>query len=209
MNMMKRLFILITLFQWGLVSGAQTRVRDLFTSAPDSIFPLLTMNNRLDMLDFRENNMTARVKNRMDDACELKELADDYLLLQVSAHSTAELRLLGDSLLCLINTYLGPTADSRVRFFDTAWKPAGIALPRPGIEDFWQPVPDSLAQEARFARQSLQALPLLKVSAQAGEPILTFALQTAELAEKEKEVAQRYVHSLRFRWDGKAFLREP
>ena len=207
--MIKRLFILITLFQWGLVSGAQTRVRDLFTSAPDSIFPLLTMNNRLDMLDFRENNMTSRVKNRMDDACELKELADEYLLLQVSAHSTAELRLLGDSLLCLINTYLGPTADSRVRFFDTSWRPVAVALPQPRIEDFWQPVPDSLAQEARFARQSLQALPLLKVSAQTGEPILTLSLQTAELAEKEKEVAQRYVHPLRYRWDGRAFLREP
>lgn len=207
--MMKRLFILITLFQWGLVSGAQTRVRDLFASAPDSIFPLLTMNNRLDMLDFRENNMTARVKNRMDDACELKELADDYLLLQVSAHSTAELRLLSDSLFCLINTYLGPTADSRVRFFDTSWHPVAVALPQPRIEDFWQTVPDSVAQDARFARQSLQALPLLKVSAQAGEPVLTFALQTAELAEKEKEVAQRYVHPLRYRWDGRAFLREP
>ena len=196
---------LLILFQLSVPAQAQVRVKDLFASAPDSIFPLLTQNNRLDCIDFRENNMTARVKNRMDDVSELKELTDDYLLMHVSAHSTAELRLLGDSLLCLVNTFLGPTADSRVRFFDMSWDPVTIALPLPRVEDFWQPVPDSLAQEASFARQSLQALPLLKVSAQAGEPILTFTLQTAELAEKEKEVAQRYVQPLRYRWDGKAF----
>ena len=53
--------------------------------------------------------------------------------------------------------------------------------------------------------EECKALSLLKVSAQAGELVLIFALQTAELAEKEKEVAQRYVQPLRFRWDGKAF----
>ena len=203
--MMRRIIPFLVIFPLSVLVQGQVRVKDLFASAPDSIFPLLTQNNRLDCIDFRENNMTARVKNRMDDVSELKELTDDYLLMQVSAHSTAELRLLSDSLFCLINTYLGPTADSRVRFFDTSWHPVAVALPQPRIEDFWQTVPDSVAQDARFARQSLQALTLLKVSAQAGEPILTFALQTAELAEKEKEVAQRYVQPLRFRWDGKAF----
>ncbi len=37
--------------------------------------------------------------------------------------------------------------------------------------------------------EECKALSLLKVSAQAGELVLIFALQTAELAEKEKEVA--------------------
>ena len=205
---MRRYFLVLFLCV-SLTSTAQVRVKDLFASAPDSIFPLLTRNNRLDCIDFQENNMTARVKNRMDDVSELKEMTDDYLLMQVSAHSTAELRLLGDSLFCLINTYFGPTADSHVRFYDTAWHPVSVDLPQPRMEDFWQSVPDSLAQHARFARQSLQALPLLKVSAQAGEPILTLSPQTAELAEKEKEVAQRYVKPLRYRWDGIAFQPVP
>ena len=203
---MRRFILLYVVFQLSVSAvTAQTRVRDLFASAPDSIFPLLTQNNRLDCLDFRENNMTARVKNLMGDVAELKELTDDYLLLQVSAHSMAELRLLGDSLFCLINTYLGPTADSRVRFFNPDWKPVALDLPAPRVEAFWADVPDSVAQEAGYAQQSLEALRLLRVSAQSGEPILTFTLQIDELSGKEKEVAQRYVQPLRFRFDGQAF----
>ena len=207
---MKRLIILLTLIQLSSLTGmAQLKVRDIFASAPDSIFPLLSRNNRLDCIDFLENNMTARVKNLMDETSELKQLADDYLLLQVSAHSTTELRLLGDSLLCLINTYLGPTPDSRVRLFDTSWHPVAVPLPQPRIEDFWQVVPDSVARDARFARQSIEALHLMKVSSQTGEPVLTYTLQTGELVDKEKEVAQQYVHPLRYRWDGQVFQPMP
>ena len=85
--MMRRIIPFLVIFPLSFLVQAQVRVKDLFASAPDSIFPLLTQNNRLDCIDFRENNMTARVKNRMDDVSELKELTDDYLLMQVSADS--------------------------------------------------------------------------------------------------------------------------
>jgi hypothetical protein len=206
--MRRYIIFLMALCAFMPVTQAQVRIRDVFATAPDSIFPLLTKNNRLDCLDFKENNMAARVKNRMDDATELKVLTEGYLQLQMSAHSTVEMRMLGDSLFCLINTYLGPAADSRVRFFDTEWKPVEMALPRPRVEDFWNAVPDSLAQDARFARQSLEALRLVQVSASPDDAVLTLTLQTTELAEKEKEVAQQYVHPLRYLWDGQAFVSE-
>jgi len=84
-----------------------------------------------------------------------------------------------------------------------------VAIPQPTIADFWQAVPDSVANEARFVQQSLEALRLVQVTAQTGEPVLSFTLQTSELSREERELAQRYVHPLRYRWDGQAFQPVP
>ena len=46
-----RTFILIMLAMSGLSAFSQTKAKDVFAAAPDSIFPLLTTNNRLDCID--------------------------------------------------------------------------------------------------------------------------------------------------------------
>ncbi len=187
---------------------AQTRMRDVFASAPDSVFPMLTRNNRLDCIDFIENKMPARVKNRLDDVVELLSLNEHYLCLRTSERSQVEMRLLSDSLFCLVNTYEGPAPDSHIRFFDLSWHPVSVDVPTLSVKDFWLSVPDSLAQEADFAARSLSDLMLVRVSPSPDEPTLTFSLQIGELTEKEKELAQRYVQPLKFRWNGKAFVRQ-
>ena len=207
--MKRTVLLLLLLHTWFAAAFSQVRMRDLFASTPDSIFPFLTRNNRLDCIDFIENKMPARVKNRLDDVVELRQLTDTYLLLQLSERSTAEMRLFGDSLCCLINTYEGPAADSRVRFFDAMWQPVKVVLPCPSVDDFWQSVPDSLRREADAARRSLADLTLIQGQSSPDEATLTYTLQTGELAEKEKEVAQRFVQPLVFRWDGEAFIPLP
>ena len=92
-------------------------MRDIYAAAPDSIFPLLTKNNRLDQIDFRENNMPAVVKNRFDSRCELLALTDQYLKLQLSERCLVEMRLFNDSTFCMVETFLAPAPDSRIRFF--------------------------------------------------------------------------------------------
>ena len=117
---MKRIILLSLLGQMMCLSMySQVRMRDIFASAPDNVFPLLTRNNRLDCIDFIENKMPARVKNRLDNVVELLKLSDAYLQLRTSERSIVEMRLLSDSLMCLIHTYMGPAADSRVSFYDT------------------------------------------------------------------------------------------
>ena len=206
---MKRIILLSLLGQMMCLSMySQVRMRDIFASAPDSVFPLLTRNNRLDCIDFIENKMPARVKNRLDNVVELLKLGDAYLQLRTSERSIVEMRLLSDSLMCLIHTYMGPAADSRVSFYDTAWKPVATELPCPTVGDYWQAVPDSLAREADSARRALADLTLTHIKASEAEPTLTFTLQTSELEKKEREVAQHYVQPLVYRWDGKSFVRQ-
>ena len=98
-------------------------MRDVFAQAPDSIFPLMTKNNRLDCIDFIENSMRARVKNKFDTYSELTALTNDYLCLQLSEKSTMEMKIFNDSLLCMVHTFQGPAADSEVRFYNVKWQP--------------------------------------------------------------------------------------
>lgn len=202
-----RTFILIMLAMSGLSAFSQTKAKDVFATAPDSIFPLLTTNNRLDCIDLIENNMKATVKNKLEQKAEMSVLTDSYLQIKPSERSVVEIKMLNDSVFCLINTCLGPAPDSRISFFTRNWEPYAVTFPIPHATDFWTSVPDSLARDASFAQRSLEDLLLIQISADKDKPEITLTLQTSELAGKEKEIAQKYVQPLRYRWTGKSFTR--
>ena len=202
-----RTFILIMLAMSGLSAFSQTKAKDVFAAAPDSIFPLLTTNNRLDCIDLIENNMKATVKNKLEQKAEMTALTDSYLQIKPSEKSVVEIKMLNDSVFCLINTCLGPAPDSRISFFTRGWKPYETTFPMPHATDFWTSVPDSLAREASFAQRSLEDLLLIQISADKENTELMLTIQTSELSGKEKEIAQKYVKPLRYKWNGKDFTR--
>ena len=202
-----RTIILIMLAMSGLSTFSQTKAKEVFAVAPDSIFPLLTTNNRLDCIDLIENNMKATVKNKLEQKAEMSVLTDSYLQIKPSERSVVEIKMLNDSVFCLINTCLGPAPDSRISFFTRNWEPYAVTFPIPHATDFWTSVPDSLARDASFAQRSLENLLLIQISADKESTELTLTIQTSELAGKEKEIAQKYVQPLRFRWTGKGFER--
>lgn len=202
-----RTFILIMLAMSGLSAFSQTKAKDVFAAAPDSIFPLLTTNNRLDCIDLIENNMKATVKNKLEQKAEMTALTDSYLQIKPSERSVVEIKMLNDSVFCLINTCLGPAPDSRISFFTRGWKPYETTFPMPHATDFWASVPDSLARDASFAQRSQEDLLLIQISADKESTELTLTIQTSELSGKEKEIAQKYVKPLRYKWNGKDFTR--
>ena len=86
----------LCLFLCVLSSQAQVtlKARDAFSQMPDSILPYLTANNRLDMLDFKDSHMQARVQNKFDGYSELLTLPDDSLTIQMSSVMQLTLRIL-------------------------------------------------------------------------------------------------------------------
>lgn len=202
-----RTIILIMLAMSGLSAFSQTKAKDVFAAAPDSIFPLLTTNNRLDCIDLIENNMKATVKNKLEQKAEMTALTDSYLQIKPSEKSVVEIKMLNDSVFCLINTCLGPAPDSRISFFTRGWKPYETTFPMPHATDFWASVPDSLARDASFAQRSQEDLLLIQISADKESTELTLTIQASELSGKEKEIAQKYVKPLRYKWNGKDFTR--
>ena len=125
------LFCLLLAFELS----AQTAIRDLLKSMPDSVIPYLTENNRLDMIDFMESNMDAVVTNSLGGKSQLLKLTDQYASIKLSEASSVAMRLLDvstpvDSLpqiLCLIRTYGTDIRESSVAFYSLAWRPLPTA----------------------------------------------------------------------------------
>lgn len=189
---MRTLFLLIFIFSFShSYIFSQTRIRDVYAEAPDSIFPLLTQNNRLDQIDFSENNMQAVIKNKFEDHSELLVLNDKYLKLKLSEHCVVEMRLLSDSTFCMVETFSAPAPDSRIRFFDTSWNELSQAIERPSVEDF---LSDDIDIDVRL---SLQALPLIKASLSETDDTITFELQLGELTRDQRKKAEGKVQEIR------------
>ena len=90
---MKRFLPLVITLALGQALQAQ-KMRDVFAAMPDSVLGIMTKNNRLDCIDFIENDMEAKVRNRFDGFSVLKALTVDYLDLQLTPNCRVEMKLL-------------------------------------------------------------------------------------------------------------------
>ena len=210
---MKKLLTLLFIINFPFSIALCEDIKDVFTAMPDSIFPLLTAKNRHDMVDFYENKMEAKVRNRLGDYALLDTLAEGYLKLTPSKASTVEMKLMetDDSMtvVCLIQTVKAPVQDSSVKFYDNEWRRLyWLELPIVETADFFGEVPDSVAQEMKFVQRSIDDLRLIAVSVSPDEPVFTMQLAVDELAKEEKKIAGRHLLSVRYRWTGKDFVKE-
>ena len=214
--MSKRLFLIILLMvAFGVATETQAAQPEKgigahFLSMPDSLLPLLTERNRQDLLDFYQNNMEAKVRNRMNSYVRLDTLTDDYLRLTLSTVSSLQMKQLQTTdsmtIVCMVRTVAAPARDSQVEFYDTAWRRLyWLELPVPRTSDYFDQAPDSVARMMEFAQRSVDDLRLVDVTIEPNQPVFTLQIATDELAEDEKKVAHRLVHHIRYRWTGNEF----
>lgn len=104
---MKKVLSIFIFAAASLCANAQT-MSDVLKTLPDSITPLLTLNNRLDLVDYMEAKMKAEVKNKLGGTTVLKELTDTTAILALSEKSELRLELMkdnGESLVKATYTY--------------------------------------------------------------------------------------------------------
>ena len=105
-------FILLGSCFLAMPLQAQTTMSELFKVMPDSLLPYLSQNNRLDLIDFREANMEAKVTNLLDGQTRMTALTADSLVLELSPSSTIRLYLLpvsapvdsANHIICMVST---------------------------------------------------------------------------------------------------------
>lgn len=195
---MKR-YVLLLLFTFCFslfTTFAQSvRMRDVFAQMPDSLLPLITKNNRLDCIDFIENNMPALVNNMLDEPIELTALTDSYLKLTMSKVSRAEMKLLPTSdstyVICMVRTYSGPLEDSAVNFYSSNWAPLDIRVKEPSVEEYFAEVPEAESNRKQEIVAMLKDLPIRSMSLSPENEQMTFRLQTGELMKKDREWAEK------------------
>ncbi len=222
---MKRVsFILVYYTLFHISSAAQVLMRDVFAAMPDSVMPLVSKNNRLDCIDFIENNMEAKVRNQLDEYVTLEALTVDYARFRTSALAVMELKLLpttdSTSVLCVVTTVqMGEEGtaqrmeDSMIRFLDSDWSPLSPDSLRAFDENTYANITFYIGEKSETptgdfeqALRSLKDFHPLKMALSADEASLTLTLQTAQLSKEEREAVNDYLFPLKLTWNGRRFV---
>lgn len=98
-----------------------------YRSMPDSLCPLLTLNNRLDLCDYLAANMKAEVRNRLGGTTEMTKLTPTYAHLQLTSSTEVEYEFLisnGDTTIQVTHTAVitDTIRHSTIALYDTKWK---------------------------------------------------------------------------------------
>ena len=137
---MKAIFLLAA--SLVALSAVARTAADFFVSAPKEAIPLLTTNNRLDMLDYFHTGVETATSNVLNGKSRVT--AEDSLRLIASLSDISELQVAvlpnkGDTIVAFIETVASPVKDSGITFYRASdWR----RLPDvdlPGADDFIAP----------------------------------------------------------------------
>lgn len=183
-------------------------IREVFKQMPDSMFPYITNTNRLDFIDFKDANMKAEVNNSLGGKSEMKVLTDNYIEVELSSVSNLQIRLLpkdSTKVICMVTTFFGPEADSKVQFFSLNWKPLDIKSAVPSFDDFFVK-PDSINTE-RFVQLKKMVEPVMYYAMLSSKDnTITYSLSLPLLNKEDKKALDAVLRKVTLKWAGKSFM---
>lgn len=120
-----RKYVILLCWCVCVVANATVNMREVLKSMPDSIIPLLSQNNRLDMIDFMDSNMNAEVTNVLNGKSKMPILNDHYTKIQLTESSVVEMLLLEtqmqvdsvNQILCVVKTFGTDIKESSIDFY--------------------------------------------------------------------------------------------
>lgn len=183
--------LLITMFASVATLGSNAQdINTLFRQMPDQYIPQLENAWRKDITDLYNEGKDASLKNNMNGTSVLELMNEDYLRLKSTESTRIEMRRLplinNTYVICMVTTYFGPVADSKVEFFSTDWKPlnTGDIINLAKREDFFKADNDTTSiawQEVN----SFADFDLIEYRLDENEPTLTAIYNTPEYLPKE------------------------
>lgn len=127
--MMKKILLTLAVVFTALASNAEVKARQAFANAPTGVFMLLDRNDRLDMIDYFDSNLSSPVNNALNGKSRITAMTDDIMTIEMTPSSTYTLALLrgeaeADDVIALIITVSTPAKDSRISFYSASdWTP--------------------------------------------------------------------------------------
>lgn len=143
MKIRQILFLFTTVMAAALppATTAQMTAADAFKTAPQSVFPLLDKNTRLDMLDYFQAGMPHESVNALDGGSAVTALAPETVSLKMTDASTVQLFVVptkNDTVIGVITTVSTPAGDSSLNLYTSKWTPvaAKSAFQAPKLVDW-------------------------------------------------------------------------
>lgn len=208
---MRKILSLLFIIAFTQCTYAQSNIRQIIVTMPDSIMPMLTKVNREDCMDYLASNMKAEVTNRIGSKSEMTKMTDSYAQFKLTDVSERVFKLLpttnNDTIICMITTCNGPASDSKLDFFDCNWeKSKKKYIEMPTLKDFISK-PDSI-NESTFENMLNKAdILLMKADFADNSDDIIFTLTTMEyLNDDDRKSLEPFItKELRMKWDGKKF----
>lgn len=207
---LRRLFFLSAVAT-ALMSQAVEPAAQLFAAMPDSLVPSLEVNRRKDLIDLFHAGQSAQVTTKLGGKAQMTELQEQSLVIDLSEQSQMALHLYtthdNDTLVALVNTVYAPAGDSRIRFFNSAWRelPASKYIELPNRDDFFL-FPDSLSKAQREELMQATEICLIEYTFEPDGSICAHQSWKKYLDRETYNRLKPYLReSITLRWNGKRF----
>lgn len=208
----KRVLSLLCLCMLLVLPTSGKKMRDVFASMPDDVLEVMTKNNRLDCIDFIENNMEAKVRNRFDGYSVLQYMNDDYLRLLLTSNVQVEMKLLpvNDSIhyICMVKTYGERMKESTMVIYTPEWErlPIENVFTAPAYNDYWKH-DEKVSMDELKRLQSLQDMHFITMKLHPDTLRLDCTLQVGEVIDEERERVGEMLQPISFYWKDRHFTK--
>jgi len=120
--------ICLMIFFLAMTNLQAQRIEHFFVQMPDVLNPILSRNQRMELLEFYKAEMSDSITNRFGTQSRLLFLdaENNHLLIQNTEISTIELKLIphrNDTIITIIRTVCSAICQSSIDFFNMQWQP--------------------------------------------------------------------------------------
>ena len=206
----KRYVVLAVLVLCCFQVQAQRAMKDFWMSMPDSLCEYLNANKRREMVDFYGMGVRAETYNLLEGMSVMDTLTTHHTVVTLSPASQLTVSLLekadGDSLLCVVSTFLGPQPESVLTFYDKEWHPvsADDLVPQIQAADLMHR-PDTMDVDEYDRLVRLIDPVMTSASFSPSDASLKFRLSTPLLSANDRQRVDAILVDRKYQWDGRAF----
>ncbi|MBR6182512.1 MAG: DUF3256 family protein [Prevotella sp.] len=207
--MTRFIFVLVASF-FMTNAFAQRNMRQLWIDMPDSLVEYLNATKRTEMVDFYDMGVRAETTNLLTSATVLDSIADDYAHISLNESAKMQLALLksstGDSVICMVRTYIGEAPESVVTFYDGKWRPRDAEKLMAKVETSQLMArPDTMDVE-KYERLCSYIDPVMVVADYDPEQqALVLSLSTPLLTNEEMRRVKAILLQRKLKWNGVMF----
>ena len=197
--MKKTLIMICFLFCW-LCASAQS-LREVWIDMPDSIMPYLSKSLRTELADYVEMKAEPVVQNAFSDSVRIERMTSNYLSVKSSKATRLEIKLLGNNTIALIQTWMGPAAESKLQLYSLQWQA------KETLVEYKETIvkPDAMSDE-EFADLKPLMVPRMKVyQLSADDNSLSVSWSYPLLSKKDARRVEGLLKGQVLNWTGKVF----
>ena len=209
--MFKKRHIVLAVTMFSCLSmHAQRMMKDFWMSMPDSLVEYLDATKKHEMIDFYGMGVRAEVFNLLEGMSVMDTLTARHAAVTLSESSKLSVSLLpkndGDTLICMVSTFLGPQPESTVSFYDSSWRkvPSEGILPELDAMSFMQR-PDTMDIDEFEKMASLVDPIMISAEFHPTDDTLVYRLSTPLLSKSDRERLDAILVERRYKWDGNSF----